>query len=331
MSKILKNTYQPLDDTLISLSSLDGCLSSDDIGQIRVLAKSVNEDGMIEERDRIEKCASSNQVYFYNSNWDKDTIGQLKEYAGICKCKILGINPDGEEFCKKASEIEKLHKEASVTATEKSPLAGIMDAFNLDREIDTSYLSKDKSWDKLSSESKMSKPTMSSKEHSIISAAGADDYFKNVHLNVRRGQNSVTNPDAIKSIIDDKAEDVGVRIRNERKEQEVGRKSEIIASEKKMIQDAKDAGFGALPNQGAKLTAAMNAQPGIKNKDIFNLDAEQTDGEKLPKQNEQRKASIQREVKKEERAWDKKQPQATHEISDIFTKALAENLKKIKK
>ena len=331
MSKILKNSYQAIDETLLSLSSFDGCLSSGDVGEIKVLPKSINEDSIVEERDRIEKCASGNKVYFYNSNWDNDSISQLKEYATVCKCKISGINPDGEDFLKKANEIEKMHKEASTTVKEPSPLSAVMDPFNLDRDIDTSYLDKNKSWDKLSPESKMSKPTASSKQHSIISAAGSDDYFKNVHLTTRRGQNSVTNPNAIDSIINDKSEDVGLRLRNARKEQEIGRKSEIIATEKKIIQDGKDMGFGSIPHGKVKLTEAMNAQPGIKNKDLYNLDAKQTDGEKLAKKNEQRKASIQREVQKDERLWDKPQSQATHEISDVFTKTLAEKLKSIKK
>jgi len=110
MSKILKNSYQPIDETLISLSSFDGCLSSDDIGQIKELSKNINEDGIVDERDKIEKCASSNKAYFYNSNWDNEAVGQLKEYATVCKCKILGINPDGEEFLKKAKEVEKMKR-----------------------------------------------------------------------------------------------------------------------------------------------------------------------------------------------------------------------------
>jgi len=332
MSKILKNTYQPIEETMVSLSSLKGCLSSADIGQIKTLTKSIDENNIVEERDKIEKCASANQVYFYNSDWDKDAIGQLKEYATVCKCKILGVNPDGEEFCRKANEMEKMHKEASATVQKPSPLSAVMDPFNLDREIDTSYLNKNKSWDKLSPESKMSKPTLSNKQHSITSLGGGEDYLKNTHLNVRRGQNSVTDPNAIDSIINDKSEDVGSRIRKERKEQEIGRKSEMIASEKKIVQEGKDNGFGAMPHGKVTLTEAMNAQPGIRHKDAFNLDVpNQTDGEKLSKQNEQRKSSIQREAKKDEKSWDKPQPQSTHEISDIFTKSLAEKLKKIKK
>jgi hypothetical protein len=58
---------------------------------------------------------------------------------------------------------------------------------------------------------------------------------------------------------------------------------------------------------------------------------EKTEGEKLSKQNEQRRASIQRKVEKDERSWDKAQPQATHEISNIFTKSLGEKLKQINK
>ena len=331
MSKILRNNYQPLDETLISLSSLDGCLSSEDVSQIKTLPKGINEHGLVEERDKIEKCASTNKLYFYNSNWDNDSIGQLKEYATVCKCKTLAIDPDGEEFCKKANQIEKMHKEAS-TVKNQSPLSAVMDSFNLDREIDTSYLAKNRSWDKLFPEAKISKPTASSKQHSIVSVGGGEDYLKNLHINVRRGQNSVADPNAIETIINDKSEDVGLRLRKERKDQETGRKSEITVVEKRMVQNAKDKGFGSVPNGTVRLTEALNAQPGIRNKDAFHLDvAKQTDGEKLIKKNEQRKASIQREVKKEERLWDKKQPQATHEISDIFTKALAENLKKIKK
>jgi hypothetical protein len=331
MSKILKNSYQPIDETLVSLASFGGCLSSEDIGQIKILPKNIDEDSIIEERDNIEKCASSNKVYYYNSNWANDSIAQLKEYATVCKCKTLGINPDGEDFLKKANEIEKIHKEASVAVKEPSPLSAVMDPFNLDRDIDTSYLNKDKSWDKLSPEAKISKPTVLDKQHSITNAGGGDDYLKNAHLTVRRGQNSVTNPNAIESIVNDKSEDVGLRIRKERKEQEIGRKSEIVASEKKIALQGKDSGFGAILQGKVKMTESLNAQPGLKNKNIFNLDAKQTDGEKLAKQNEQRKASIQREVQKDERSWDKPQSQATHEISDVFTKTLAEKLKSIKK
>jgi hypothetical protein len=331
MSKILKNSYQQIDETLISLSSFHGCLSSDDIGQIKLLSKNINEDGIVEERDKIEKCASSNKTYYYNSNWNEESIEQLKEYATICKCKTIGVNPEGEDFLKKSDEIEKMHKQASTNIKESSLLSDVIDPFNLDREIDTSYLKKDMSWNKLSSTSKILKPIASNKQHSIVSIGGGEDYFKNLHLNVRRGQNSVINPNAIDSIVNDKSEDVGLRIRKERKERETGRKAEIIATEKQIVQKAKDIGFGSIPHGTVTLTESLNAQPGIKNKNIFNLDAEQTAGEKLADQNRQRKASIQREAKKDDRLWDKQQPQATHEISDVFTKSLSEKLKLIKK
>lgn len=331
MSKILKNSYQPIDETIISLSSLDGCLSSADIIHIKKLSKTLDENGMVDERDHIEKCASANKVYFYNSNWDKNSITQLKEYATVCSCKTMPVNPDGEEFIKKANEVEKMHKEASKVVENINPLSAVVNPFNLDREIDTSYLTKNKSWDKLSPADKISKPTTLNKQHSIISIGGGEDYLSNAHLTIRRGQNSVTKPDAIESIVNDKSEDVGSRIRRERQEQDIGRKSEIIASEKKIVQEGKDMGFATIPHGKVKLTEAMNAQPGLKNKDMFNLDAKQTVGEQLSKQNEKRRASIQRKAKKDERLWDKQQPQATHEISDIFTKALADNLKKIKK
>ena len=331
MSKILKNSYQQMDETLISLSSFHGCLSYDDIAQIQLLPKSINEDGIVEERDKIEKCASSNKTYYYNSNWNEESIGQLKEYATICKCTMIGVNPEGEDFLKKSDEIAKMHKQASTSIKESSPLSEVMNPFNLDREIDTSYLKKDMSWDKLSPESKMLKPIASNKQHSIVSIGGGEDYFKTPHLNIRKGQNSVTNPNAIDSIVNNKSEDVGLRIRKERKELEAGRKAEIIATEKQIVQKAKDIGFGSIPHGTVTLTESLNAQPGIKNKNIFNLDAEQTAGEKLADQNRQRRASIQREAKKDDRLWDKQQPQATHEISDVFIKSLSEKLKLIKK
>ena len=141
----------------------------------------------------------------------------------------------------------------------------------------------------------------------------------------------MTQPNAIESIINDKSDDTGLRLRKARKEQEIGRSSEMVATEKKIIQDGKDLGFGSIPHGRVTLTEAMNAQPGLKNTDLFHLDATQTAGEKLSKINEKRKASIQREAKNDERLWDKPQSQSMHEISDVFTKTLAEKLKLIKK
>jgi hypothetical protein len=329
MSRIFKTTSE---DIAIEMQNFRGKLSSVDVALIKQMPSEMNDDALVEEREKIEKCAANNSKYFYNKAWNKEAISQIKEYACVCKCEVCEVDKEDESFMEKTREIESMTKSAS-TVVEKQPnqLDGLFDPFHLNEDAKEDRFAKNRSWEVLTAESKTSRPSVFSKEHSIVGLGGGEDYNKNMHMRIRKGQNSVTAPNAIESEVESKDVDVGVRLRNDRKEMESRRSAEIVASEKKIAQDANESGFGASRKGNVTLTEAMNAQPGIQSKDPFKLeDRVASLGEKLAEQNATRKDSIQRKSEKD-RSWDTPQTQAIPTISDAFAESIKAILQKIKK
>jgi len=329
MSKILKTS---LDENTYNIASLDGCFCSNDLSYIKSLPDSIGEDAIYDEREKIEKCASTHNVYYYNSNWDRDAVSQLEEYAGICNCKIAGVDPKDNSFLQKVSYAKQVEKMASSETTEtpdiKNPLMGLMDPFKLDGDNQKSG-AKDKEWEKVSSATKLSQPNVLTNLHSVTSIGGGENYQLNNHMNIRRGQNSIVDPDAIQKAIQDKTEDAGQKMRNEKKELETKRKAEIVSSEKKLVADAKSMGFGSMPAGKVQLTGASFAQPGLKSDDLFRFEMpSKTLGEELSAQNQTRKSSIQRKDVEDDREWDTPRSQKVFTVGSLVdVDVLKKNLK----
>lgn len=326
MTKLFKSSFDT-DELSLNLNKFAGYVSSSEAKRLISLPTNLSEDDVVDQRDLIEKCASSNSVYFYNNKWSKETVGQLKEYACVCGCECRGIDPNDEKVIEMSQEKEGTIKEAS--ASPKNSLV-LKDPF--EREIDTSYLNKI-DWQKITPASKVGKPNTMMTSSSVISIGGGEDPLKNPRLNVRRGQNSVAVPDSIGKIIENKKVDVGVRLREEANNRSEFRKSELKATEKQMVQEAEAKGFGSLSSKGKIIvTETLNAQPGIRGKGAFNFDLpDQTKGESLKNQNAARKESIQREAKTNDREWDNPQGSSKHVISSDLIDSLRENLSKIAK
>ena len=80
MTKLFKSAFD-VDDLSFKVNKFHGYVSQADAKRIISLPESISEDGLVEQRDLIEKCASSKSKYFYSSKWNGETVGQIREYA----------------------------------------------------------------------------------------------------------------------------------------------------------------------------------------------------------------------------------------------------------
>jgi len=324
-------------------------ITSDEALRISNISTDINEDALIEERDYIEKCATDGSLYHYNSKWPEDIKRSLKEYAMVCgmdMSKFQAVDPEkishesqsdyGVYFSEKLQEklSEKgvheldqlsnkdqrdLFKAANKGWESKNEdITMLNDPFKLEEKSDMSHMSK-ANWEDVKGQSNLAdKPSMTS---SVRPVRGGENYFENSFSNIARGQNSISDADAIKTMVECETEDNGARLRRENQE-----KTESKKAEHKRWEDEKIASMEKLeivPKGNVFPTESMNAQSGIKAEPFdFSTVPEKTDGEKIAEANEQRRKVIQGQKKEKHEFELNKAP--TRQISDTF----AESLKK---
>lgn len=295
---------------------------------MKVRAGEPSDESMVAERERIEVCASSHKDYHCNARWSDSVKSQLREYSIACgmspeKFKVI----DYQEIITRLASIQSDVGNATMVRTaSKSGL--VIDAFKIEEKAKTDHMDV-VDWQSNKSQLKLSeKPTLVS--NSVRSLRGGENYFENSDTKTARGQNSITNPNAIEEF--SKTEDSGDLI----KKQVKARKEERAASNKNW-QDEKIksmAGSEIIPKGKVFMTEDMNAQSGIGSSDGikkyhgFGVEGlpEKTAGEQLSGRNESRRKSIQRNVEKAE--WQFVQSESTRVISDDFTESLKKLLKK---
>jgi hypothetical protein len=304
---------------------------AEDIGRLTSMPKEATDDTVVSERATIEACSSSGKTYIYSSRWPENVKQQLVEYAAICGCKSVDVDPESEavKTAVKAAVKPTMNKEASATpkSQPQKKTLDIGDVFRLEHKGDTSHLEKAK-WEHLTAESKMATPdVVTHKTGSILPIGGGESYEKSPHLRVKPGQNSVTAPDAIGDMLKDKGEDIGTSLRRQKAEREAIRQAGAKASEEALAgKMSKDKDYGAYGNRRVHMTEAMTAQPGIRDGKImagaFQKNVEKmpdkTQGEQLRGQAEQRKAGIQRQASASKPEF-RVMGSAKHTLSDVFT------------
>lgn len=296
-------------------------LKANDVESILKMASTLSEEDIIIEKDKIEKCASNNSPYYYNANWTPKIKSELKEYAQVC-----GINsPNFKAIEPKAIEsLSTTHiasdNKMTRTASKVEQKLVLNDPFKLDEKLAGSH-EKTKWTPELQFATKLAeKPSMSG----IIAVRGGEDYFANSESKVARGQNSITDPNAIDKLANDSKEDTGSRLKRENKEKEEQKKKRHETWQKEKVEAMKK--NDAVPGRKVFPTESLNAQPGVKG-EVFDYSKlpERTQGELLKEQNETRKKQIRGEDKPKHEFSIAKNP--TLNISDDFSSELKKFLK----
>jgi hypothetical protein len=298
----------------------------EEISHMASKPKELSDDDLVVERSNIEACSSSGKTYAYSSNWTDDAKQHLVEYASICGCKTVSVDPA------KVEEIQPaIQQEASVSAprvvTASKKTLDIGDVFGIDVKGDTSHLNKAK-WEQISSEAKTSAPdVISHRAGAISSQGGGEDYGVSPHHRVKPGQNSVMAPDAIGDLLKGKGEDLGTSLRRQNAERDAIRLAATKVSDTTLAgKMKKDEAYGAYSNSRVHMTETMQAQPGIRDGTImpgaFQKDVkkmpDRTTGEILKEQADQRKAGIQRQATESKKEF-KVEAASKITLSDVFT------------
>ena len=303
----------------------------DEVKRINI-AEEVNDLVLVQECDRIEECATNGDIYHYSSHWDNGTVSHLREYAIACGMdlvKFRGFDPSGVQRESKSNNMVKIAQVQDTSA--RDALLDVMgDPFHIDERSDMSYMEPAK-WQTIKKQNNLSTPSMNT--GSVMGIGGGENYFLNSDVNPAKNQNSITNPDAIKQLIENGIDDTGVRLRKQQKAKEDQKKDNHSEWQQEKI-DAMS-GRDILSHGCVFPTESLNANSGLNNPSSqqgiyakFDPDSvpEQTSGEKLASLNEERKASIQRPIEKDD--WQKPCKQSSRSISDSFANSLEVLLKK---
>lgn len=292
-------------------------LKSEEVNKIVNMASTVSDEDIIMEKDRIEKCASSNSVYYYNMQWPVNVKNELKEYAGVCNMdmsKFKAINPSLLASKSVTASDTKMVKTASASQLVLS------DPFKIDEKL-AGNNEKTKWHPELKGASKLAdQPSMSG----IVPVRGGEDYFANSESKIAKGQNSISDPLAIDKLANNQEEDTGARLRRENAEKEASKKTKHEDWQKEKIEAM--VGKNILPNRYIFPTESLNAQPGIKG-EVFDYSKlpEKTAGEQIKEMNEERRKQIRGEEKGKYEFAISKNPQRS--ISEDFSNELAKHLK----
>jgi hypothetical protein len=292
------------------------------------LASSITEEVIAKECDKIEICASKNESYWYNSSWDKEVINHLKEYALACGLSQKNFRC-ANITTKTANMGETMIKIASKDNGKVDQLKNALgDPFNLDKKF-ASEEPKQK-WQIISKEAKMKEaPSLVNK--AIVPVRGGENYNLNSDTNPAKNQNSITNPDAIKNLVESSEQDTSIRLKMEKAEREQARQKERLSQETEMINNMIHRDI--IPKGLVFPTESLNAQNGlnspmserISSRFDKNMIPDKTAGEMLKEQSQQYKKSIQRERLEDDPMQMSRE--ATRTVSSILAKELEKKLK----
>jgi hypothetical protein len=300
-------------------------------------ASKVSEIDIVDECDYIEKCASSNQTYFYNTTWKGNHQDHLREYASVCglqRDKVVGVDPTTLVQKQVEASTDQMVRTASVQEVElKDSLSDALgDPFHIDEHSDTSHMDK-ANWEHIARQSDMPEfSTTAAMKGAILPLRGGEDYNKANSPSLPKNQNSILDPKALDKLYASQDEDTGQRLRREREEREAAMAEGHKAWEQSHVEAMTSTDDINIPQGVVFPTEVMNAQPGLTG-DMgvygkFDPDSipEKTAGESLAEQNETRKAGIQR-GEETDRSWDELKAAPTRMISDSFTDELKKFMK----
>ena len=313
--------------------SREGCLdekflSEEEMQRIENLPfEDLTDEGIVEERDTIERCAESGSLYHYNAQWSDKTKRALREYAEVSGMKMDKFRAVHPEYIENIRLVEREAANAREKMFQKVANKEIdsmlEDPFKLDERANTDHM-KPTNWEDNKKQINLEdRPSMMS--GAVKPLRGGEDYFEDPISKLADGQNSILDPGAIESLANSEVEDTGERLRRENEERAASRE----AKHKEWEQDKIDAMEKSeiIPKGSVFPTEAMNAQPGIKG-DLFDFDKvpDKTAGEKIAEGNEEHRKEIQGEDKEEHEFTLKSA--SVRGISDTFGSELEKALKK---
>lgn len=304
-------------------------------------ATTLDDDSVSSEMERVEKCASSGTDYVYSSEWAPEHVAQLREYATVCglKGKFLPV--------RQAEEVKPVEHEDDADMRHLAQLAiakprvsadlalAVGDPFKL-TDLEDSQPKQEK-WEQVRPERKLaSQPSMQGRSAGITAIRGEFEYGTSTQLRVRRGENSVANPDAIGELA--KEQDSGERLKSDNATRQSERKAAKSAWQKEAVHEAKAMGAGSLPRGSVMLasdSAPKYANSGLELKqateelskvnDPFKHELpDLTDGERIKGSNTSRKSEIQRVAVKDD--WQKVKGTTKPSLTDEFADALEKQL-----
>lgn len=301
------------------------------VERINTTASSKIDEKILEDEcNYIESCVNNKIRYCCNSNWPKNVIAHLREYAivsGLPSDSFILFDPTDLQV---EAESKNMVKTASSNnVSEENELSKIWkDPFKINEKLNEKSNVKD-NWEKVSSYNKLGdKPNLSG----ISAIRGGENYYENSPINTASNQNSILASDKLDRLANSEEIDTGVRLREERKirDQKI---EEEKASQWKEIGDAATEGMKGYTSGTVFPTESLVANSGIHSKKsgVYsdfdpNSIPDLTEGEMIKSANEQRRKSIQKE-KQEDRSWDKIEKANVRTISDD----LADGLKKFLK
>lgn len=317
--------FEDVDNISPSEFSNNTYITSEEVDRVSSLPVSdLTETEIVEQREVIESRASSDSLYHYNSQWPANVQASLKEYAIVCGMDMSKFKAVHPEYIEEIRVIAQKGKTMTKTSSESDGDTETLlrDPFKLDTKGDMSHM-EESNWQDIHKQQNLDlKPSM---EGSVVPVRGGENYYISNDPSLARGQNSISQPDAIESFANSDEEDTGARLKRENEE----RANAGEGKHQEWEQDKVDAmeGSDILPKGNVFKTESGNFQPGIKGEDAFGLDnlPEKTDGEMISEANEDRRKEIQGDDKEEHGFEVQKSP--ARQISDTFGEELKKHLK----
>ena len=304
------------------------------------VAASLDESGLTSEMDMVEKCAAEGTNYAFNPDWPAEHVAQLREYAAVVglKGKMVAVKASTEQQAAPVADDVQMKQLSDVVAANRPKITAelslsVGDPFHL-VDVNDAPAAKD-NWQQVAPERKLaSAPSIASRSGGIMAIRGEYEFESSPTLRVRRGENSVCDPDAISKLA--KEQDSGEKLRADIANRQTERKAAKTVWQKEAVQQAKDMGAGALPRGKVFMTGSIPEVAKTSGIDLQAAAAELakveeiaapalTEGEKLSKVQADRKAEIQREAKKDD--WQQVKGTTRPGLSDDFSAALERQMK----
>lgn len=295
----------------------------------------VDEMCLFAECEQIEKCASSQEKYYFNSTWKSEDLNHLKEFASICgldSSLMVGIDPT--TVIEKEASSNTMVKTASTAVQESSLERGLKEAlgdpFHIEARTNTDHMDK-ADWQKITPEAKMTNSPDISLAGGVLPLRGGEDYRISNQPSLASNQNSIVDPGALDRLWASEEEGNGERLAREAKERIDSRSAKHSEWQQEKVAQMEADGWEA---PGTIFpTEVVDAGSGISSSfmgaysaaDLSDL-PEKTAGESLSSHNDDRKASIQRDDVDDDREWDRIKKAPSVRVSDHFMDELKKRL-----
>jgi hypothetical protein len=298
-------------------------------------SSNVDEECLFAECEQIEKCASSQEKYYYNSTWSDQHLSHLKEFASVCGLNsnlMVGVDPTSVVSREANSQamVRTASTQVQESTLETSLKAALKDPFNLEARSNMDHM-KPSNWETVNPEARLSDRPDVAMEGGILPLRGGEDYRISNQPSLASNQNSIADPGALDRLWASEEEGNGERLAREAKERVESRqaKHEEWQSEKvaQMKADDWEAQGVVFPTEVGNVGSGVSSSfmGAYSAADLSDL-PERTAGESLASQNEKRKASIQRGSEKDSRDWDTVKEASSLRVSDHFTEELKKRL-----